>query len=75
MRLSWASRDIKAGPLKEKKRRRGRDGRRDSERRGQEGAGGGALLPEARVEPLRVRPDAERGQQHTTVCVCECERV
>lgn len=46
---------------------------------------GGARLPEAPVELLRVWPDTEHAQHHTTVCVCEpgvwsvcvsmCERV
>ena len=85
MRLSWASRDINAGPLKEKQRRRGRHGGERRRKAGTGGAVGGARLPEAPVELLRVWPDTEHAQHHTTVCVCEpgvwsvcvsmCERV
>lgn len=69
MGLSWASRDIKAGPLKEKQRRRGRHGGRDGERRGQEGPG------EAHGFPQRVCSRCGRGQTLSTPgttlgCVC-----
>lgn len=70
MGLSWASRDIKAGPLKEKQRRRGRHGGRDGERRGQEGPGEAHGFPQS-VQPLRAWPDTEHARHHTGVCVCE----
>ena len=71
MRLSWASRDIKAGPLKEKKRRYSRDQEERQWKRGESRKEGReeALLPKAGVKSLRC------GQTLTVSSVCMCKSV